>query len=157
MLFRSVVIDASARMIQLAQERLRQVDRALERVEFRHEAAQTALAACAEFELVVCNFFLDCFDASEFNALLPRIAASLTVGGQLWLGDFRPPKRGIARVLGPPLLAAMHSFFRWTAGISARRLADLPIVLRAHGWHPLQSVERAGGLLHASIWQRPAP
>jgi SAM-dependent methyltransferase len=152
-----VVVDQSQRMIQLADTRLRAVDGACSRVEFRHEDAQSALPLPAEFDLVVCNFFLDCFDRAGIEQLLPRIEASLSPGGQLLLGDFHRPHRWLFRLIARPALFVMHAFFRRTAGITAQSLADLPAILAARGWHPLQVVERAGGFLHSSSWVRLCP
>lgn len=149
-----VVIDQSQRMIELARDRLSPMDGALSRVEFCHADAQDVLPLPAAFDLVVCNFFLDCFDRPGIESLLPRIAGSLARGGQLLLGDFRLPPAGFRRWIARLALLGMHTFFRLSAGIAARRLADLPSLLAEHGWRPLQVVERAGGFLHSSLWAR---
>lgn len=148
-----VVVDPSRRMNELAEARVRGAGCG-GRVEFRCADARTELPLEAQFDLVVCNFFLDCFDLCTIEALLPNIQRSLMPDGQLLLGDFRMPTRGPMRWLAPPLLYGMHQFFRWTAGIDSKRLVDLPALLMANGWRPLEVVERAGGFLHSSRWAR---
>ncbi|MFM1871516.1 MAG: hypothetical protein RL398_938, partial [Planctomycetota bacterium] len=70
------------------------------------------------------------------------------------VGDFATSARGAWRLLAPPLLWAMHCFFRLVAGIGARRLTDPQPRLSALGLRERGRREWLGGFLVSTLWCR---
>jgi len=150
---RVTVVDASARMVERARARLARAGVGGE-VSFVVGDALTLKLPDARYDAVVCNFFLDCFDPAELSRALDRIDTLLAPNGVLLLGEFVPTPRPLGRLCGTVLSPVMHAFFRATAGISARRLTDIPAALAARGLERTRCVEALGGFLQSSVWLR---
>jgi ubiquinone/menaquinone biosynthesis C-methylase UbiE len=147
------VVDASPRMVERARARLANA-RASAEVRFVVGDALTLTLPDARYDAVVCNFFLDCFDPAELSRALDRIDTWLAPGGVVLLGEFVPTPRATGRVCHALLSPTMHAFFRATAGITAKRLQDIPAALSGRGLDCRRRVERLGGYLQSSVWMR---
>ena len=148
-----LVVDRSERMCRLAAERVAAVAAGAA----TDAAANAAAAARVQwvlgdlvaglpvgaggFDLVVCNFVLDCFAEEELDLALPRIVAALAPGGTLVVGDFATSARGAWRL-------------RLVAGIGARRLTDPQPRLAALGLRERGRREWLGGFLVSTLWCR---
>lgn len=145
-------VESSSRMIEEARGRLS--ESALARVRFVQTDALTWQPPRNEFDLVVTNFFLDCFRPEELAALVSKIATSATADARWLLSDFREPESGWRRWRGRVVLALMYGFFRRATALSASRLTP-PDEFLAEGGFRLASRRLANyGLAHSDLWQR---
>jgi ubiquinone/menaquinone biosynthesis C-methylase UbiE len=147
------VVDASPAMVTLAQKRVAAVPGAACRVQWHIADARTVELPVAYHDLIVTNFFLDCFPATELDPLIVKLARSLATGGQWLVGDFALPQRRAARVAAYVALAGMYAFFNLTTRIPAWRLVDPRPFLQAQGLTLEREKLRLAGFLSASLWR----
>jgi len=106
------------------------------------------------YDGVTTMFFLDCFTATELRTLVPRITAALAPAA-VWLwADFRVPERGVIRWYAQACVGALYAFFRWQAGISARRLPPAEEMIEVAGFRATQRREYRGGLIRSVVFER---
>ena len=147
-------VERSPRMIEEAQRGLTESE--LARVQFEQTDALTWQPPRNEFDLVVTNFFLDCFRPEELAALVSKIAASATVDARWLLADFREPERGWRLWRGRVALALMYGFFRVATGLSASRLTPPDGFLEAGGFRLAARRLANYELAHSDLWRRAA-
>lgn len=147
-------VERSPRMIEEARCRLGESE--LARVQFVQADALTWRPPDKQYDLVVTNFFLDCFRPEELAALVSKIAANATADALWLLADFREPESGWRRWRGRAVLALMYGFFRVAAGLSASRLTPPDGFLEAGGFRLAARRLANFGLAHADLWQRSA-
>ena len=145
------VVDGSPRMVDLARRRA-----GSERVTWQVADARAVEYPRAEYDLIVTNFFLDCFGPADLDRLIPRVAVALRPDGRWLLGDFRIPAGRLAEAASRVALTVMYGFFRLTTRLPASRLVDPRPLLLAHGLTPLQTEWRLGGFLTSELWSSPA-
>jgi len=125
-------LEASPRMLARARARLaREYPAAMTQVEFRH-GTQAAIGPAESFEVVITFFVLDCIATAELPEALAQLRAAQQPGAPWLLADFRYARRGWRWVL----LKLMYTFFRFTTGLRARELVDLPAALAQLGLRP---------------------
>lgn len=147
-------VDISPGMIALARRRVASVPGGAARVRFSVADARTAAHPATGYDLVVTNFFLDCFRPAELAAVVDRAAAACAPGA-VWLdGDFRMPPGGWARPAARVALAAMYAFFRLTTRLPAGALTDPAPLLAANGFALVDEASRLRGFLSARLWVR---
>lgn len=145
------VIDLSPGMVARARRRLGSNPR----VRFVVADARTAAFPSAGYDLIVTNFFLDCFPPADLGPLVDRLAAALAPDGRWVVGDFRLPAGPAAvRTRSAAKLAVMYAFFRIATRLPATRLADPAPFLRAAGLTPVAARTWQGGFLVAELWRR---
>jgi SAM-dependent methyltransferase len=142
------VCDISPGMVARARRRVGENPR----VRFRTGDARTLDFPLAGFDLIVTNFFLDCFPHGQLAPLVEKLAAALAPGGLWIVGDFRLPEVGRARSKWK--LAVMYAFFRLATRLPAAALADPNPVLRANGLECREERKWQGGFLSAALWQK---
>jgi ubiquinone/menaquinone biosynthesis C-methylase UbiE len=142
-------LDSSARMLELARDRVAGAG-----VNFRQGDVLTALLPQAEYDLIVTNFLLDCFDHADMQRVVQRLA-SLTSTGTRWLiAEFRERPSGLRKVWTSAWLAVLYTFFRWTTGLKVRRLVDHRPFLEACGFRLSRTESDWFGLLVSELWER---
>lgn len=147
-------VDISPGMIALARERVARVPGGAARARFRVADVRTDPLPAAGYDLVVTNFFLDCFPPGELESVVGR-AASACAPGALWVdGDFRVPASGWLRPVAKLLLAGMYAFFRLTTHLSTRTLTDPAPALTEMEFVRSTEVSRLRGFLTARLWVR---
>lgn len=143
-------LDLSDRMLELARRRT-----GSDQVTYHQGDALTFPLAVGEYDLVVTNFFLDCFDESDASRLIDRVAASARPRARWLIAEFRQPGRGWQALWARLWLRSLYLFFRVTTGLKTSRLVDHHPLLRKHRFR----LERAGGaffgLLVSELWTRP--
>ena len=87
-----------------------------------------------KYDLVVTNFFLDCFNFDELKKLINKISISLKPKGKLMYGDFNVPNSFLKKAITLPILGIMYLFFRITTGISTNKLIDPTLLLIENGF-----------------------
>ena len=149
-----VCVDASARMLQLARERL-SGEAAAGAVEFVHADALGWQPPRGAFDLIVTHFFLDCFRAQDLQQFLPRLAGAARPNAHWLLADFQIPERGWRRRRAALIHQLMYLFFRAVTRLPAPRLTVPDPMLAAAGFVLRQRRVSEWGLLRSDLWQRP--
>lgn len=151
------VVEASPKMAELAWQGIARIPGAVERVRWQIVDARLFEPRTSSYDLIVTNFFLDCFPSDELEPLIARLALGLELGGRWLVGDFSLPTGRIWRLLACAALAGMYAFFKLVTNIPAFWLADPQPFLRAQGLTLEREERRLGGFLTASLWRSSLP
>lgn len=151
---RFVCVDASARMLECARARVRQARINDAAIDFIHEDALDWEPPAARFDLLVTNFFLDCFTSEQLATLVPRLAAATVPDARWLLADFCEPPSGFAKWRARWILRAMYFFFRRVTRLSARNLTPPDAFLEQSGFALCERRFSEWGLLHSDVWRR---
>lgn len=147
-------LDLSPVMLARAAARLTG-SAAVARVTFRQADLRTAELPSANYDAVVTCFFLDCFTATQAEAIIRRIEGSLRPGA-LWLwADFAMPPAGPARWRAQVWLGVLYAFFHWQTGLDARALPPIELQLAARGWKPVTQLTLQAGLVRSVVFAQP--
>jgi SAM-dependent methyltransferase len=147
-------LDISPGMLALASRRVAKFPGVASRVRFTLADARTDPLPTSEYDLIVTNFFLDCFGPVELAGVIRRVAC-VCAPDALWVdGDFRVPPTGWARPVAKCLLAGMYAFFRLTTRLPVGRLTDPVALLAAEGFRLAEETSRLRGFLSARLWVR---
>jgi ubiquinone/menaquinone biosynthesis C-methylase UbiE len=150
---RPTVIERSGAMIALAQTRL---GGDAPRVRFVHGDVRTIDLGGERFDAVVTHFVLDLFEAATLEALIPRLAATLTPRGVWLLADFALPERGPKRWRARAWLALLYALFRLHTDQEATQLHDPAAMLAATGLTLERMAALQQGLLRTELWRQGA-
>ncbi len=151
------VVDASPGMLTRARRRIGIA--AGNAVRFWNSDARMDPFPAGTYDLVVTNFFLDCFDGQDLSAVICRLGEAVAPGGFWIVGDFRIPTRGGRASSRRALvkLAVMYRFFRATTTIPASRLEDPRPDLQANGFAIADAKSWQDGFLVSELWQKTTP
>lgn len=105
-----------------------------------------------KYDLVVANFFLDCFTVPELKNLIEKISISLIPNGKFLYGDFNVPASFLKKILINVLLSMMYIFFRIFTRISARSLNDPSFLLMQNGFELENEHYQLGSFLKSQLW-----
>lgn len=144
---RVVYLDLSAQMVARASRRMvRQgVPGA---VEFR-VGDIASLAADERFDVIITPFLLDLFTEQTLRRrVLPPLRQALKPGGQWLVTDFVQPQTGWQKLL----LWAMIAFFRLTASVETRTLADWQRLFSESGLTLQKRRSQVGGMVSTEVW-----
>ncbi|MFO0825927.1 MAG: class I SAM-dependent methyltransferase [Gemmataceae bacterium] len=141
-------LDISTAMTELARRRIGNSPR----VQFHIGDALHQPFSTASYDLVVTNFFLDCFEQADLDVLLPRLAASLVPRGVWIVGDFRLPNSSWSRFPARVALATMYAAFGIVTRLPARRLVDPDSWMLKCGLKLGEEQTRLNGFLTARLW-----
>jgi len=147
-------VEHSAGMIAQARRRLHAENLNPDRVQFLAADALTWTPPAGKFDLVVTNFFLDCFPPDQLRQLIPRIAAGTTPSALWLLADFRLPEHGWRRWRAAGILAVLYLAFKLTTALSARWLTPPDDLLQHAGFQLVERRLASFGLAHADLWRR---
>ncbi len=111
-------------------------------------------SAQADFDLVVTNFFLDCFDAEELSRVIANLAAATAPQARWIVTDFVVPETGWRRRRAQIILALAYAFFRRATGLSARRLTSPDAILRAAGFQLQRRARFNHNFIQTDLWVR---
>ena len=143
-------LDLSDRMLELARQRA-----GTDQVTYHQGDALTFPIAIAEYDLVVTNFFLDCFDESDAARLVERIAAAARPRARWLIAEFRQPESGWQALWARVWLRALYLFFRGTTGLKTNRLVDHHPILGKFRFRIARAEPALFGLLASELWTRP--
>lgn len=147
------VLDSSRGMIEQARRRWRQGSDG-PAVNFIAADGREWSGPRGTFDVVVTNFFLDCFAPEDLRRVVHNLAA-VAAPGAIWLvSDFTVPTAGWRRWRARSVLALAYGFFHVATDISARRVTPPDDHLRAMGFVLRRRDEFNFGLIHADLWQR---
>ena len=145
---RVLYLESSARMLGRASSRM--LRRPLPgSVEFRL-GDETALRPDERFDVIITPFVLDLFTEQTLaQRMLPRLRQALNPDGHWLVTDFVRTDKWTHQTL----LWSMITFFRLTANIETRQLANWPRLLRDVGLTRLESRSAVGGMVVSEIWR----
>ena len=146
------VIESSARMIQLARQRVPPGERS--RVEFHHIDAASQPLPEGPFDLAVTHFFLDILTSPEAETVIFKASAVLCPGAVWLLSEFQEPASGMRRLHSRLWLRAMYRFFSLTTGLRAFKLPPYRDALRRYGLGETEHRERRFGLIRSQVWRK---
>lgn len=148
-------VDLSPKMIALARCRVVKSDEAnLTRVRFRAADVRKFVPPAGPYDLIVTNFFLDCFSDDELTDIIAHLSACATPEAKWLVSDFRKSGGPLGRIWTTVVTGSLYAAFRLTTGLRVSRLpAYLSAVTRA-GYALQGEKTLLGGLLHSSLWYR---
>ncbi|HUZ95160.1 MAG TPA: class I SAM-dependent methyltransferase [Edaphobacter sp.] len=141
-------VDSSATMLQLLRQRC---EASATRLETHHTSA-LSFAPTEAYDLVVTHFFLDCLTQSDVEALIDRIAPTLTPDALWLISDFRIPE-GHMRLPARILVRSLYLAFRIITGLRTTHLPDYASPLAKAGLTRLAHHHSLAGLLTTELWQ----
>lgn len=119
-------IERSSKMRDLAQSRIQKLGASFEN---RHQYISTDARSFSfpnsEYDIVVVQYFLDCFHTTDANSFIENFARTLKPNGKLVYTDFSIPKKRIVRWIAKGIVKCLYSFFRLTTDIEASHLPSI--------------------------------
>lgn len=106
-----------------------------------------------EYDVIILNFFLDCFTQEELPHVINHLASMLTSNGALTVTDFAPPKSSKDRLL----LWAMHKFFRLFSNLESRALQPINKVIIENGFDRIEYQEKNNPRLFMALYRPISP
>jgi len=152
-----VYLEASSKMISLAQRRLSAEQRA--RVTWLHDTHERLYeepSLLSSVDVVVTSFFMDVLSPNEARALIALMTQELQRGarersearaaGPMWLLTDFAPHRGWRG----QLVRLMYVAFKLLTGLHNQRLIDYPAAAQRQGWQLQQQAHFALGMIYAA-------
>jgi hypothetical protein len=106
------------------------------------------------FDLIVTNFFLDCFPPEELAAVVEKLGRTAAPDADWLLADFEIAAVGPARWRSKVIVAMLYRFFSIVTGLRARALAPPDGDLEKAGFTRHRRITRDWGLLKSEWWRR---
>ena len=147
-------VDASARMLDQARHNLARDKLTADRVEFIHADILHWSPPVASSDLIVTNFFLDCFRAEQVEQIVTRLATAATPEANWLLADFQVPRAGWKRLRSRLIIGSLYTFFRVMTRLPASQLTPPDPFLERAGFTLQRRTESDWGLLHSDWWKR---
>ena len=107
-----------------------------------------------KFDLIVTNFFLDCFTPEKLPLVIAALGKMAAPAADWLLADFEIPANGWRRCWGKVVVGMLYGFFRLTCGIEAKFLVAPEAELARAGFGLKKRVTFLGGLLKSEWWGR---
>jgi len=146
---RIVVVDSSARMLKIARKKAQ-----TNRVEFVHADFLEWIGPRGEFDLVVTNFFLDCFRQEELAMAVRKLGEMAASNANWLLADFEIAPAGAARWRSRVIVGMLYRFFRTVTGIRADSLVPPDVEIMKSGFTLHRRKTQDWGLLKSEWWRR---
>jgi SAM-dependent methyltransferase len=153
---RITVVDASARMLAAARERLRRSGLTLDGIQLVHADALVWKPEPKAHDLIVTHFFLDCFPRRQLEQIVANLADGAARNAAWLLADFQVPARGLRRCRALIIHALMYTFFRVVTRLPARSLVEPDDFLQARSFILQERQTSDWGLLRSDFWTRKA-
>ena len=151
---RFTCLDASARMLQGTQAKLKREGIRAEGGRFIQASVLEWIPPAAEFDLIVSNFFLDCFPPAELEVVIRRMTGAAAPPARWLVADFREPPEGWQRWRARWILRSMYWFFRHATALPAHELTPPDDLLQRCGFRLVGRRLHEWGLLHSDLWER---
>jgi ubiquinone/menaquinone biosynthesis C-methylase UbiE len=145
-----VVVDASRRMLEIAGSSVN-----TERVEFIHADFLEWSPMEGNFDLVVTNFFLDCFPEDELTKVIAKLGGLAAPNANWLLADFQISDGRATGLRSRVIVSLLYTFFRFVCDLKANSLISPDAMIRKEGFSILHRVTHEWGLLKSEWWQRP--
>jgi tRNA (cmo5U34)-methyltransferase len=139
-------IEASKKMLELSKSRVSKHHT----IDFIHGTEDDI--PDSDFNVVITNFFLDLFSASELKVVVEKINKRLTPDGKWIVTDFENSPRVHHRIV----LSAMYLFFRITNSIDAKKLSDWRFALTNKELYPKEERIFRRGFVKSTLMVKPS-
>ena len=149
-----VVIDGSAKMLEIAADHLKKAGVGAEGVTFVRAMVEEWIPPDRKFDLIVTNFVLDCLTAVELEKTVRKLASVAGPDAQWLVADFQIPERGLARWRSRIIIGLLYRFFGVTAGLEARSLVSPDSSIKGAGFRLLDRKTWDWELLKSEWWRR---
>jgi hypothetical protein len=123
-------------------------------VQFKQMDALDWIPPSEKFDLVVTNFFLDCFRPGQLQKLVPLLTESATAEAVWLLVDFRVQESGWRRWHAKIILATLYAFFKLTTALTANRPTPPDKFLTNDGFELVDRRLASFGFAHSDFWRR---
>lgn len=147
-------LDSSVGMHAAARRALAASGVGVEAIEFVRADVLEWRPAAAAYDLVVTNFFLDCFGPSALDAVVQNLAGACRPESDWLVADFQTARGWLAGLRSRMILGVMYAFFRRVTALPARTWSPPDPALRRAGFGLLARREEDWGLLSSSWWRR---
>jgi len=147
-------VDASERMLDQARRQLARHTLKAGRVEFIHTDILNWLASGKIYDVIITNFFLDCFRPEQLAQMIPRIADISTPDANWLIADFQIPDAGWRRLRSELIIWMLYVFFRMTTRLAAHELIKPDSLLEKASFTLHRRIESEWGLFHSDWWRR---
>lgn len=144
-----VVVDSSERMLEIARSKVNS-----ERVEFVRAELPEWNASHGGFDLIVTNFFLDCFPPAELARVIARLNELAAAEADWLLADFEIAPAGPARWRSRIIVSLLYRFFKLATGLKAAALVSPDADLEKSGFSRHRRVTSEWGLLKSEWWKK---
>jgi len=151
---RITCVDASEAMLTQARRRWERCATGATTVEFLHADLLQEIPSNQTYDLIITNFFLDCFQVEQLERMIPRIAQVASHDACWLIADFQLADQGLSRLRSRLMLWIMYGFFRRVTGLTAQKLTEPDLYLQRAGFTLRQRVTSEWGLLRSDWWQR---
>lgn len=149
-----VVIDGSARMLEIAKTTLLEEGLQTEGIRFVHAMIEEWRESDRKFDLIVTNFVLDCLTADQLDAIVSNLGSMAKEDAHWLVADFEIAERGAAKWRSRIILGLLYRFFRMTANLEARSLVAPEKALAGAGFRRVKRKTWEWGLLKSEWWRR---
>jgi ubiquinone/menaquinone biosynthesis C-methylase UbiE len=153
---RITCIDSSAGMLVEARRLLTSHNLSSSRVQLIQTDILNWTPLGNAYDLVVTNFFLDCFTAAQLEEIIRKVAGVTAAEANWLLADFQVAPGRMRRIRSRIILWLMYSFFRLSTQLGAQKLTSPNSFLHCAGFTLRCSTQSEWGLLHSDWWQRKA-
>ena len=145
-------VDASVKMIESAQKRIaKNLPNELHRI--------IIISACVEdfifenYDLIICNYFLDLFDDAYVTLLIERFKQHLNKDALLYITDFTIPEKGFIHWSTNAGLKILYKFFKWTTNLPTQKLPAIDTIVRGKGFCVLNTESFLKGILKCTVYK----
>lgn len=151
---RLTCVDASHGMLMESERRLAKHHLDLTKLKFIQADALSWNPDGEPFDLIITNFFLDCFRPDQLKILISKLAANAAPDANWLIADFQVASGGWKRLRSRLILWSMYVFFRVVTRLPAEKLTPPDPFLKQAGFHLHRRTESEWGLLHSEWWSR---
>jgi len=144
-----VMVDISAGMLEIARSKVES-----DHVKFIHADFLEWDGPQGEFDLIVTNFFLDCFTADQLALVISKLGRCATPDAQWLLADFEIATTPLAGLRGRLIVGMLYTFFRLVAALKASALVPPERDLEKAGFSLHRRQTHDWGLLKSEWWCR---
>jgi ubiquinone/menaquinone biosynthesis C-methylase UbiE len=149
---RCTCVDASQLMLDQAKSRLSKAQQS--RVTFLLADARNLPPLDSPADLLVTNFFFDCFRAEELASLIRALASQATLSAHWLVADFQIPAAGWPRWRAQLIVGGLYRFFRFVTGLEATQVVPPAPLLEQAGFTRQERAEFEQGLVASDWWRR---
>ncbi|HHY86272.1 MAG TPA: class I SAM-dependent methyltransferase [Verrucomicrobia bacterium] len=151
---RFTCLDASAPMLEQIRRRLERWKLGTDRVRFVHSDVLDWKPDGEAYDLIITNFFLDCFNPGQLERAVSRLSAAATEDANWLVSDFQIPCGGWKRIRARLIERVMYAYFRAVVRLPAERLVDPGQYLERAHFTLQRRAESEWGLLYSDWWAR---
>jgi len=149
--------DASESMLVQARRRWARSATGTAPIEFLHVDLLQELPLTRRPDLIITNFFLDCFQSEQLEQMIRRIGEMASRDACWLIADFQVAGHGLPRLRSRMMLWMMYVSFRRLTGLVAQKLTEPDPFLQPAGFTLHQRLTSEWGLLRSDWWHRLPP